>query len=387
MWTLFKITNIFWLFASTYFWVTAVLPIGPVIAMVDLVMIILMGMLPIKIKFDATIGWMALALTGITSWYTYIDGLPMGATIFLMYLPVFFLVMLPLSYKQDLLRFSIKWYAIILIPGLLIYAATQIMSIPSFGKFVHPNYKPYLNYIVYIKTTHDYGTLERFNSFFLEPGHQGLLDAFLIIAGRYRFRMYPWLYVIALALVVSFSLAGYLLVMLGFVLLKINSAGKLMATVAGIAIFVLGMQNLSGGENAFNDLIISRLEHDDSQGIKGNNRFAGNTDFVFDRMIHSTDAITGVKDKTHMNMIAGAGYKIYMINYGWIGTLLSLCFYLSVIPRRPDTRYTIAFITVLMLCFLQRSYPAWYSWLFPYVTGIYIAKGEKDEIADQDSEA
>ncbi|MDE6341270.1 MAG: hypothetical protein K2K93_03040 [Muribaculaceae bacterium] len=383
MWTIFKITNIFWLFASTYFWITALLPIGPIIAMVDLVMMIVMGLLPIKIRLDATTGWMAAAVIGITAWYTYIDGLPMGATTFLMYLPVFFLLQLPFEYKKDLLQTTIKWYAISLIPGLFLYTVTQVVSLPSMGRFVHPNYKPFLNYIFYIKTTLDFGTLERFNAYFLEPGHQALLGTFLMIADRFRFRKNPWLWVIAVAVVMSFSLAGYLLALVGFVLLKINSLGKMLATVAAVIIFVIGMQNLSGGDNAFNDLIISRLERDESQGIKGNNRFAGNTDFVFSRMMHSSDSLTGVKDKTNMDLIAGAGYKIYFINYGWIGTLLSLFFYISVIPRRPDYRYTIAFLIVLILCFFQRSYPAWYSWLFPYVMGIYIAKGEKEQISEE----
>lgn len=379
MWNLFKIVNLFWLFAATYFWPTALIPVGPMIALVDALMILILSLLPVKVRLDASTGWTALALLGITIWYTWIDGLPMGVTIFLMYLPVFVLLQLPYSYKKDLLSFSVKWYALLLIPGLLLYIATQFVSLPSFGQFVHPNYKPYLNYIFYIKTTYDYGTMERFNSFFLEPGHQALLSTFLMMACRFRFKSCPWLWVLALSIVLSFSLAGYLLCVAGFVLLRINSIGKLLAVAGVLTAFVVGIQTFGASDNVFNELIISRLERDESSGIKGNNRFAGNTDFAFERMMRSSDQVTGVKDKVNMELIAGAGYKIYFINYGWIGTLLSLCFYLSVIPKRPDWRYTAAFLAILILCFFQRSYPAWYSWLFPYVMGIWIAQGEKDE--------
>ncbi|MDE5848630.1 MAG: hypothetical protein K2H38_00620 [Muribaculaceae bacterium] len=378
MWLLFKLINIFWLLASTYFWVTALLPIGPLLVMVNVAMIICLGMLSLDIRLNRQVGLTFLFITLITIWFCYIDGIAMGITTLLMYMPAIYIMVLPAAYQQDLLDFTTKWYAILLIPGLFLYGITQFVNLPSLGEFVHPNYPPYLNYVLYIKTTFDYGHLERFNSFFLEPGHQALLSTFLLMANRYRFMKCKWLWILGISIILSFSLAGYLLALLGFILLKIRSVIQVVVSAILLTVLVIAVQNFSGGNNALNDMIISRLERDESSGIKGNNRFAGNTDFVYQRSVESGEALTGVKERTNMELIAGAGYKIYIINYGYIGTLLALFIYLSMIPSKPDYRYTISFLIILILCFLQRAYPAWYSWLFPYVIGIYLAKAEKE---------
>ncbi|MBD5275113.1 MAG: hypothetical protein HDS37_03305 [Bacteroides sp.] len=378
MWNLFKLTNIFWLLASTYLWITSVFNQGPMLVAVNLLMLLCLSVMPVKFRFDALTGRVAAAIILIGLWYLWIDGPVMCVTTILMYLPVVWLLQLPLNYKEDLLRFTTKWYAILLIPALLTYWITLFIEIPSLGQFVHPNYVPYTNYGFFIKTTWDSGMLVRFNAFFLEPGHQALLSTFLMIANKFRFRQCPWLWILAASTFFSFSLAGYLLAAAGYILLKVDTVIKaIIVAVTGAAVISFAI-SWSGGNNALNDLIISRLEQDSNKGIKGNNRVDHTTDYTYAKAVKRHDLWMGVKEKTNMEMIAGAGYKIYIINYGLIGVILSLMFYLSVIPSRPDYRFTISFLIVIALCFLQRAYPSWYSWLFPYVMGIYVAKGEKD---------
>ncbi|MDE7347753.1 MAG: hypothetical protein K2N48_13565 [Muribaculaceae bacterium] len=386
MWNLFKLTNFFWLLASTYIWITSTINQGPILIVVNMVMFLCLTIMPVKFRFDALTGRVIAVIILIGMWYLYIDGPVMGLITILMYLPVVWLLQLPFEYKKDLLEFTTKWYAILLIPSLILYWVTLFINLPSLGEFVHPNYVPFTNYVFFIKTTFDYGTLVRFNAFFLEPGHQALLSTFIMIANKFRFKACPWLWVLLASTIFSFSLAGYLLATMGYILLKVNTllkgliVGMLGALVIGAAI------SWSGGNNALNDLIISRLEQDSSKGIKGNNRFDSSTDHTYAKAVKHHDLWVGVKEKTNMEMIAGAGYKIYIINYGLIGVALSLLLYLSVIPARPDYRFTIAFLIVLALCFMQRAYPSWYSWLFPYVIGIYIAKGEKERLLMQQSD-
>lgn len=366
---------------STYCWVTALFNQGPLLVLVNVAMIVCLSLMPIKIRLDAQIGRIAALIILISLWYIWIDGPVMGLVTIMMYLPVLYLLQLPFEYKKDLLEFTTKWYAILLIPAILIYWMTLFTSVPSIGNFVHPGYPPYINHVFYIETTFDYGTFVRFNAFFLEPGHQALLSTFLMIANRYRFKECPWLWVLLAAVGFSFSLAGYLLAAVGFVLLKVNTLLKgIIVGVIGLAVFGM-IGNWAGGDNAINELILQRLEQDDSKGIKGNNRFTDNTDFTYTRTTKSSDVWIGVKDKVNIELIEGAGYKIFIINYGIVGVILTLLLYLSIIPPNPDYRYTIAFLIVLSLCFIQRSYPTWYSWLFPYVMGIYLAKGEKEQLA------
>lgn len=378
MWNLFRLTNLFWLLASTYIWITALFNQGPILIVVNLLMVLCLGMMPVRFKLDAVTGRTAAAIVLIGLWVLWIDGPVMGMTTILMYMPVLWLLQLPFEYKEDLLKFTTKWYSILLIPGLLEYWATLFISLPSLGQFVHPNYVPYTNYGFFIKTTYDTGMLVRFNAFFLEPGHQAILSTFMMIANKFRFKSCPWLWVLALSTMFSFSLAGYMLAAAGYILLKVNTVIK--AAVVGTigTIVVVAAINWSGGNNALNDLIITRLEQDSNKGIKGNNRVDQNTDHTYAKAVKHHDLWLGVKEKTNMKLIAGAGYKIYIINYGLVGVILALLFYLGVIPPRPDYRFTIAFLIVIILCFMQRAYPSWYSWLFPYVIGIYVAKGERE---------
>lgn len=384
MWNLFKLTSFSWLLISTYCWVTAPYNQGPFLVVINLLMIMSLSMMPIKIRLDAHTGRVLAAIVLFALWYIWIDGAIMGLVNFLMFLPILYLLQLPFEYKKELLQFSTKWYAILLIPALLMYWMTFFTSVPSIGTFVQQDYPPFINHVFYIETTFDDMFISRFNAFFLEPGHQALLSTFLMIANRFRFKECKWLWVLLLAVIFSFSLAGYLLAAIGYTLLRVNTILK--AIIVGVlGMLVLGfVSNWAGGENAMNEMIVRRLEQDDKKGIKGNNRFTSNTDFTYSKTVKNGEMWTGVQYKTNMNLIEGAGFKIFIIKYGLIGVILSLILYLTILPSKPDYRYTISFLIVLALCFLQRSYPTWYSWIFPYVIGIYVAKGDKERQAALD---
>ncbi len=379
MWNLFKLTNLLWLFISTYWWVTAGINQGVMLVIINILMIFYLTMLPIKINLTLRTGIIEAIIILITLWYNWIDGAISGLIVFLMYMPVQYLLQLPLNYKKDLLRFTTKWYSILISISLILYWASLFTTVPSIGIFNHPPYPPFSNHVFFIESTFDYGFFPRFNAFFLEPGHQAILSTFMMIANRFNFRQCPWLWPLALSVIFSFSLAGYILLFIGFCLLKVNTIWKALAVGIFSTIVIVTAINFTGGNNALNDLIISRLEKDDNQGIKGNNRFYNDTDFVFTKAVKNENLLMGVKNSTNMEMVGGAGYKIFIINYGLIGVFLALMLYLSIIPQKPDWRYTLVFVIILCLCFLQRAYPVWYSWLFPYIMGIYIAKGEHDE--------
>lgn len=372
MWTFFKIINFVWLLSSTYAWFTTSVPLMPVLLLVNAGMIFSLSYLPVEIKFDKLIGRVLLAILGLVVWAIWCDGYVMGIYTLMSYLPVVVLIMLPLHLKKDLLQFVTKWISILLGLGLIVYAVTLFATPPSFGRFVYSEYEPYDNYLFYIKTTFDHGTFVRFNGVFLEPGHQALLCTFLIIANKFNFRKNPYLYILLVSVLFSFSLAGYLLLFMGWALYWIKNIQRALligAVLTGLVVFAV---NWDLGDNAVNELIISRLEYDKDKGIKGNNRFFHNTDYVYQKAQKSGRTMTGIKDSVNMELVGGAGFKIYVIKYGWVGVAFALLFYLSVIPPQCNVRYTSIFLIVLALCFIQRSYPGWYSWLLPYVLGIYI---------------
>lgn len=377
MWTIFKIINLWWLLTSTYAWPMLEMPLMLLLIATNAGMLISLSFQPIQFNVNAKIGWVLLAIIGLTLWSIWLDGWSNGIMTMMQVLPVLYLMQLPYEYLKDLLKFTTKWYAVLLIPGLIIYWITLFLPLPSFGKFLHEGYPPFDNYLFFIKTTFDGFRMSRFNGFFLEPGHLAIVSTFLIMANRFEFKRCPWTIILAISILFSLSLAGYLLVIIGFLLIKINNIGKGLIAVGILSAIVTVSLFWDKGDNTLNEMIISRMEYDQSDGIKGNNRFFNNTDYAFKRAVGTQHFWTSIKGRSNMSLISGAGYKIYILYFGMIGTILVCLFYLSLIPHSPDYRYTISFFILIALCFMQRAYPFWYSWLFPYVVGIYLAKDEK----------
>ena len=383
MWLLFKSVNFLVILTSTYMWMTTFLPIMPLLALFDILLTACIGMLPIKITIDRTFGAALLAILGLTLWSIWIDDMASGILTFIQYYPALLLILLPRDYQRDLLASITKWYAIMLLGSLAIYFMTFIIKPPSFGVFNYLNYPPFTNYILYLQTTEDYGMITRFNAFFLEPGHQALVSTFLLMANAFDFRRNKYCYILLAGVLFSFSLAGYMLTATGWVLIWSDSIKKAAISIGMLAAFVGAVLMWNGGDNDIYELIIARLEYDEQKGIKGNNRVNHTTDFIFEKAEKQGYALTGMKGHANMTLIEGAGYKIYVLKYGWIGVILVVLFYLSVIPPKYNIRYTVIYLIVLSLCFAQRAYPFWYSWLLPYILGIYIARREDPEVDER----
>ena len=370
MWTIFKLINLISIYVSAYIWVTAHMPKIILTLLLNGAMVACIGFLPLQFGFEKRTGRILIALLALILWTTFNESAGSGLNMLISYLPVIILIGLPMEYQADLLRFVIKWLGISLIPSLAVYWITLFIPLPSFGTFYFPPYEPFTNYLVFIKTTFDFGTLPRFNAFFPEPGHLSMVCVFLMMAARFDFKRYPWLWMLLISVVASFSLAGYILTFIGFSLLKINSFGKGLVVLAILSGIIFTALNYSGGENAVNQLILERLKYDETKGIQGNNRVFNNTEIEYKKALKSGDYWTGVRDKANMDLVSGAGYKIYVLWHGLIGLFFILAFYLSLIPPHPDWQYTLPFLLVVILCFLQNAYPDWYAWLFPYVLGL-----------------
>ena len=377
MWNIFKVVNLIWLLSSTYMWLSTYLPLLPLLVLVNVAMIICMSFLPIRVEFNKSTGLILAAICGLVLWSTVTDGYVMGIFTFLSYLPVLSLIMLPVDYQKDLLRFVTKWYAIMLGIGLVEYFACFVISLPSIGNFDYTGYPTYINHFFYLETTIDESTVVRFNAFFLEPGHQALVSSFLMLANSYKFKENPYLYILLAGVIFSFSLAGYLLTSVAVALLFTKSMKRALLLISAFVAFVVVVLNWNGGDNTMYELIISRLEYDEEKGVKGNNRYYNDTDFIFQQAQKKGRTLTGVQEYVNMELVGGAGFKIYVIKYGWVGVILVALLYLSLIPKNRNLRYTVIFYLVLSLCFIQRAYPTWYSWLLPYVLGIYINRKQE----------
>lgn len=382
MWQLYKIVNFFYILVSSYFWIAFLLPgtIIPVAVSAFMIICFALGNFEVKIT-KRTYAIFAVVMLN-TLYSVYILGMSYGLLVFFSYFPPILLFVLNPERQENLLKSISLWMSWLMGISIFVFGLHFVIEIPNFT-FLPPqlavSYSPFKNYIFFL-TNEMYGLvtsdLVRFSGPYLEPGHQSMVCALLLFANRFQMKSMPWLWVLVLSIFISFSLAGYVILIVGFCLVKIKNLNSVIAI--GVLAFA-GWFSVAflwnGGDNPVNTLIFERLEYDEQKGIKGNNRTVVQTDFFFRQCVEDGSIWLGVHDLKEGNRkIRGAGYKIFILKYGIVGLLLVAWLYLLYIPKNANKRYAISFFLLMSFIFLQRAYPMWYSWLFSYVVGIGVMR-------------
>ena len=290
--------------------------------------------------------------------------------------------------KPRLLAYIIKWFGIFILAGIVLYLLSFIVDLPSFGEvqatygsnFLGDNYK---NYIVYIKRVTADG-FPRFNSAFIEAGDVGCVTAFLLFAAQFNFKRYRYLWAVLGGLILSFSLAGYFLSLLGYLFLvyyrgKISLRNIIILSVVILSVFAYG-RYASGG--ILNELIFSRLEMDEDTGIVGNNRATLIMYDYYEAMFndpsvllfgYDTETVAFIKDKAR-----GAGFISQVLSTGLIG-FFGLCLpFLIFFLLSKNKKYASLFLVIFLLYMYQRTNAFWFSLVLCYVYGIIISEREKE---------
>lgn len=317
-----------------------------------------------------------LLIIVLTIW-SYLTVTPSyGFLTFFTYLPAIALFNLSRREKQNTLQFVTKWFSIWMALSLGIYLLTRVINITApLGTFIIQDndfYPPFRNYLFFIENTHFLNSLlYRFNGPFLEPGHLATVCSLLLLANKFNFKENKCLWIILSCVLLSFSLAGYVLTSLGYVLIKLKN-WKYVISIAFLTsilyLFVTVFWN--GGDNPVNTTVVERLEFDPKKGIVGNNRTTERTDAYFKRLNENGQLWTGIGSIEKNNKIVGAGYKIYLIRYGIISTIFIFLFYYKLIPKYANKRYAYIFLFILIASFMQRAYPHWYSWILSFTLGV-----------------
>lgn len=281
------------------------------------------------------------------------------------------------------IRFIGKGLAIILIPGIIFFLFKSYVSIPGLP-ISHPNSNSYvfLNSIFYIQNVNQ-DIAARFNSIFLEPGYLGTLLAFMLFAAKYDFSKWENK-VLLVGLILSLSLASYIITLIGYVLYSIFIMRKFRIVLSFVTLVIISYNvalEYNNGNNYLNNYIISRLQLDEEKGLVGNNRTGQGTEFYYQQALnngtiwmgvgqHKVDQINRGSINYNEN-INGAGYKVYFVVRGIISALLFLLFYVflakAICPKNLLLRNS--FVLLIVLTFLQAAYPESPSWILPFVLG------------------
>lgn len=288
---------------------------------------------------------------------------------------VMVLLSLDLSLQKRAFTFIYNALAVILAFSLVAFFLVLLnVPLPNMGRIVHPEalFYWYDNYLILAYGC--YGI--RFNAVFCEPGHLGMIVAFLLFINGYNLKNRATV-VLLLSLLFSLSLAGYVLAGIGYVLQQMKSnfkktMGNVVKTVLLVSIAYIAIVNYNGGNNLLNTLIVERLAYDESEGtIAGDNRSSEGMKAYFETL-NTDDILFGVDRITSEEVFeryVGSGYIPFIIANGIVGILVVFLFYFGVLlisDKRIRAEYLCLFL-IYGLCFIQRCYPFWTSEVFPFI--------------------
>ena len=230
------------------------------------------------------------------------------------------------------------------------------------------------NYYVFLYN--GLGVIPRFCSIFLEPGYYGQLAAIFLFANNMKLNN-VYLVFIFIAILFSLSLAGYVLLILGFLFTYIKK-GKIVylifSVVLGIGIYHY-LKSYNEGDNPINNLIFSRLEIQDGK-LSGDHRSTDLLDRYYSKTLKEKGQVLfGVGSSfSKMNWGHGvAGYKAYIVEHGYVGLFLALIGYFIILFREKYTsRKMILSFIFFMALYWQAAYPYWFSFFSLYVFCISI---------------
>lgn len=304
-------------------------------------------------------------------------------------IPICCIVFLRDELKESVLHDITKWFAALMIISIPIYFITNVVQLPSFGTLIYgegdTRYGAFENYLFYVKEDYFTEGVLRFGGPFLEPGYLGMIGAFLLFVNQYDFKNKSVI-VILFSVLLSFSLAGWALAFLGYVGIQLYK-GRInfkwvLAFVLVMGIFILFGINYNGGDNLIYNEILSRLVFDEEKGFAGNNRNVVTITVMFLEMWGDTNLLLhGYPESAFAGLAEwetmGAGLDKFVVFHGLLGILYVFLFYILSLFYAKDKKYAWLFFILILLCFWQRTYALWFSWIICFHYTIIVQDRKK----------
>lgn len=202
----------------------------------------------------------------------------------------------------------------------------------------------------------------RFCSIFLEPGYLGCIISLLLFIRRYK--MDFWGVVLLISLIATFSLAGWIISILGYLVHRSFSAKRPVLMTLSIIVVVasiwVGAKNFNGGNNMLNLAIFERLEYDKDTGtISGYDRSTEGTDqWFWGTFVKSPDVVFGSSSAADSLKINDNDWKSYIVKHGIVGISLFLLFaffpFYTAPRKNKECRRLLLFLSIIyVLIFAQ----------------------------------
>lgn len=279
------------------------------------------------------------------------------------------------DFKNEITSYIEKAMIILLVPAIVIFLLRFVISLPyipmvhtdSFGNDPYGLLQNYIFLIHHAEAIADLASFPRFCGPFLEPGQLATFLAFLLYVLKFDFTEKSR-YVLLIALLFSFSLAGYMLALIGVMMQKSNSIKKFIPVIIILGIVYVVGKNYNSGDNLLNNYILVRLEYDEEKGIAGNDRSSTITDDIYENyVLASTDNLLFGVRNYRGDAIGGSGYKTYIVKNGIFSLIFIIIFYIITLSGAKNRREMTMLFILVVLSFLQRATP-----LIFYIPFLYI---------------
>ena len=221
----------------------------------------------------------------------------------------------------------------------------------------------------------------RFRGIFIEPGQLATPCVFLFFARGAKITDKINI-LLLLAILFSFSLVGYMVLIVGLFLNYLFVQGKYrIAKLLGY-VLLLGLISFyliknANKDNPFTTLIIERLEYDEDLGISGNNRSDDLFDYNYDQFVRSDKIILGMGDEIKISNTSwtnhASGIKKFFVYYGLLG-VVNMVLLTLLLLKVNYCRSTLVFFVVIWLSFLVRDMLQTHFWLTLTILGFYNLK-------------
>ena len=336
-----------------------------------------------KIKGNYFIGFFFLIIFAI---YQNTVSLSSNANILsysntILYLGIFYCVLhFNEDFKNEIISFIEKAMIILLTPAIAVFLLRFVVSLPyipmvytdSFGNEPYGLLQNYIFLIHHAEAIADLATFPRFCGPFLEPGQLATFLAFLLYVLKFDFSKKSR-YVLLIALLFSFSLAGYVLALIGAMMQKSNNIKKFIPLIVVFSMIYVVGKNYNSGNNLLNNYILVRLEYDEEKGIAGNDRSSTITDDLYENyVLKNTEYLLFGWEKYRKDAIGGSGYKTYIVKYGIFSLIFILLFYLFTATGAKNKKEMTMLFILVVLSFLQRATP-----LILYIPLLYLLSLDK----------
>jgi hypothetical protein len=319
-----------------------------------------------SLKYNSSIFFSIILFSWI--YFGKIDGIETLIRFLFKIIIVIYVLMLKESEKRKIIPLFTNIFSIIVGISIFFYILVVIIGIDlPYKTLKHPNnwYPVFRNYLFFVITDESYVLFQRFRSIFTEPGHIGTYAALLLYINKYELRK-KTNFIILLGIILSFSLAAYLLTLVGYFICKLNEKRKIyinfmFVLLMGLTVGYLGVYLYNNNNNnLFTQTIINRLQYDEDKGIVGNNRINANFESYYENSFKKSQnlIILGLGDNKVNELSKGqewvfSGYKGFLVRYGIIGIICVILFYGTIIIHAKSL-IIIGLYILYIISFLQR---------------------------------